>query len=95
MNDNEQALNAFIANIAQIDNIARHFLDYADEHGYLNPDDVDWTHVGATAEIVRQLSEAAAFAGIDLTTDLDDYRDTYQQPDMFPAGDDLPIFTQP
>lgn len=93
---NDAAIAAYCGHMAQIDHIARHLADYSDDHGWLSPDAIDWTHVGTAGEIVALLTAACDRAGIDLTKD-PDYFDppAFAQPSMFPAGEDTPLFTQP
>ena len=63
---NENALAAYIAHIADIATIAARLVEYADDHGGVDPDDINWTHVSDLTEVVKALRGAASWAGIDL-----------------------------
>jgi len=91
--DNEQAVGIYIKQMGEISNIARHLEDFADEHGYVSPDDITWETVAGVNHVLALLKQAAAFVNIDLTTDPDVYPELVQ-PDMFPHGEDTPLFTQ-
>lgn len=85
--NNEQALTVYVKQMGEIDNIARHLEDFADEHGYISPDDVSWETVATMNHVLVLLTQVAGFLDIDLTTDPDVYPELVQ-PDMFPAGED-------
>ena len=92
MSTTNDAVAAYCGHMAQIDHIARHLVDYSDDHGWLSPDAIDWTHVATAGEIVALLTAACDRAGIDLTTDPDYFEPpAFAQPDapmvLFPGGE--------
>lgn len=60
--DDRTALDAFIANKAEIDTMLNRLQALSDEHfGYI-PDDINWGHVGTLAlyaELLKRISDAA------------------------------------
>ena len=63
---NEQALTAYVAHIDTIATIAARLVQYAEDHGGIAPDDINWTHVSDLTEVVKALRGAVSWAGIDL-----------------------------
>ena len=60
--DNRTALEAFIANKAEIDTMLERLKALSDEHFGVSPDDINWGHVGTLAhyaELLRQITDAA------------------------------------
>jgi len=69
VNENQQALEAYMGKMATIANIVAHLQDWVDDMGNVSPDDVDWTHVGNLAAVLEGVTNAAHWANIDLTTE--------------------------
>ena len=63
---NDEALNDYIAKIAQISKLAELLAEYADDHGGISPEAVNWADVGTVTEIVNQLNHVVEFAGIEM-----------------------------
>ena len=83
----EDALQAFVACIGEINTLAQQFATFADDHGGISPDDVTWGHVGNLNQVVAYMTEATRWIGLTA--------DSYAQPSMFPNGEDAPLFTLP
>lgn len=64
---NEDALASYIALIGQIAKITEAITEYADDHGGIDPEQVDWTHVGNATEVRDRLAAIAEFIGIEVT----------------------------
>ena len=54
----EQALDAFIARKAEIDELLARLADLSDEHFGVGPDDVTWADVGSLGYVAGRLREA-------------------------------------
>lgn len=54
----EQALDAFIARKAEIDELLARLADLSDEHFGIGPDDVTWADVGSLEHVAGRLREA-------------------------------------
>ncbi len=63
---NENALASYIALIGQIAQITEALAEYADDHGGIDPEQVDWTHVGSAKEVRDRLAAVAEFIGIEI-----------------------------
>lgn len=60
--DPDSALSAFIARKLEIDTMLQRLAALSDDHFGVEPDDVDWGHVGTLgryAELLRQVSDSA------------------------------------
>jgi hypothetical protein len=61
-NDNQKALDAFIARKAEIDTMLDRLRALSDEHFGYSPDDINWGNVGTLAhyaELLKQITDAA------------------------------------
>ena len=61
-NDNQTALDAFIARKAEIDTMLERLKALSDEHFGYSPDDINWGHVGTLAhyaELLKRITDAA------------------------------------
>jgi len=59
---NRTALDAFIANKAEIDTMLNRLQALSDEHFGYSPDDINWGHVGTLAhyaELLKRITDAA------------------------------------
>ena len=57
----EEALDAFIAKIAEVQQALAEIQEAADGHFDTNPDEVTWAHVGNVEHTLAQLKDALAF----------------------------------
>jgi hypothetical protein len=60
--DDRTALDAFIANKAEIDTMLNRLQALSDEHFGYSPDDINWGHVGTLthyAELLKRITDAA------------------------------------
>ena len=60
--DDRTALDAFIANKAEIDTMLERLKALSDEHFGYSPDDINWGHVGTLthyAELLKRITDAA------------------------------------
>jgi len=61
---NEKALNAFIGRIVEINEKVETLRWFADNHMEIDPEEVNWGHVGSAAHVVELLDEIINFLGI-------------------------------
>jgi len=61
----EEALEAFIANKLEIDRLLERLQALSEDHFHAEPDSVHWGHVGSLAHARDQLREIARFLGIE------------------------------
>lgn len=66
------ALETYIAQIEEIATLAARLVEFADDHGGVAPDDINWTHVANLTEVTWAMRCAALWAGIDLEAERDD-----------------------
>ena len=62
----EEALDAFMTRKGEIDAMLRRLTELSADHFGVEPDDVDWGHVGTLAhyaQLLRQISDSAFRAG--------------------------------
>jgi metal-dependent amidase/aminoacylase/carboxypeptidase family protein len=59
---NDQALAAFIAAKAEIDNLLAELAALSADHFHANPDEITWSHVGTASHIRDRLQEIGSFA---------------------------------
>lgn len=64
MNDNP--VDAYIAEIANVRNAAHCIMEYASNHGDKNPEEITWSDVGTAEHIYNKLIEIATECGIDV-----------------------------
>ena len=60
--NNNQALDAFIASKAEIDAALARLQALSDEHFAVNPDEINWGHVGTLAhyaELLKRITDSA------------------------------------
>ena len=69
MNTDSNAVAAYIRKMGEIDNIARHLQDFADDHGGKTPDAVTWESCADLNHVLFMLNQVAAYLCIDLTTE--------------------------
>jgi hypothetical protein len=60
----EEALNAFIGKIAEINDRLELLRWFVDNHMECVPEEVNWGHVGSASHVVEQLKELIDFLGI-------------------------------
>jgi hypothetical protein len=58
MSNNDQALAHYMAKIGEIQLFVKHLKNLTDDHFYVNPDDVNWGHVGDMDRIIEHLKLA-------------------------------------
>jgi len=64
MSTNDTALTAYIARIAEIETLVDALAEFVDDHGGVDPDDINWSHVGTVTEARNRLAEVAGFLGL-------------------------------
>ena len=60
--DNTQALDVFIARKAEIDAMLARLRGLSDDHFDVNPDEINWGHVGTLAhyaELLKRITDSA------------------------------------
>ena len=60
--DNTKALDAFIAKKAEIDAMLARLRNLSDDHFEVDPDEIDWGHVGTLghyAELLKRITDSA------------------------------------
>ena len=60
------ALDAYVAAIHALAEKAAALQEYAEDHGWVAPDDVNWGHVGSLNYANQQIDEILNFLGIDV-----------------------------
>jgi hypothetical protein len=58
----DEALNAFVARKGEIDAMLRQLTEFSADHFGVDPEDVEWGHVGTLAhyaQLLRQVTETA------------------------------------
>lgn len=59
--NNENALSAFVAAKAEIDEMLKRLTEFSDDHFGVAPDEVTWGHVGNLGYLRERLREASDF----------------------------------
>jgi len=59
--DNQKAQDAFMEKLAYIKDAVKEIEGYIDEHMNLNPNEINWGHVGNASQIAGQLTEILEF----------------------------------
>jgi len=57
MKTNETALNKFMTNIAEATALLEELSEYFADHMQVNPDDVNWGHVGDASYFLEKMKE--------------------------------------
>ncbi len=66
---NQQALDAFVARKAAIDDLIAKLQTASADHFAVSPDAVHWGHVGSLGYLLNSLSDAATFMQIGVEPD--------------------------
>ncbi len=59
--NNENALSAFVAAKAEIDEMLKRLTEFSDDHFGVAPDEVTWGHVGNLGYLRERLRQASDF----------------------------------
>ena len=55
------AIDAYLLGITEADELVKEIALFIDDHGEVEPDEVNWSHVGTMAKIVYDLKETLEF----------------------------------
>jgi len=58
----EKALDRFMGQIGEINELLAELQTFADDHMGFNPDDINWGHVGTAGWVVEKLTELTDYA---------------------------------
>lgn len=63
-NPQTTALDAYVVAIHELSEKLTTLTQYAENHGNVNPDDVNWGHVGSLGHVNEELNDLMNFLGI-------------------------------